>query len=242
MTNPIRICVSGAAIAALALPSAALAGGKHNRDRGSDASVRTEKRIDRVQLSLEKAVDAIDDGDEAKAADKLAAVDKHLGRALKAANRRLDTGKGPGSFGLVAETADDVALTSADAMDGAGDTLTGSLEGSLDNALDVRDTIVATTSSDEAYEEVLDDIVNSSAEEVESFDEGIADDDLTVSGTAALTDASAQAAATSEAADAAAGAFASADEEETEESGEDCPKGEGGSRGGGREPRGGGRP
>ena len=240
MTNPIRICVSGAAIAADALPSAALAGGKHHgADRGFDASARTEKRVERVELSLEKAVDAIDDGDDAKAATKLAAVDKNLARAAKAAARQLDTDKGPGSFGLVADAADDVALTTADAMDGGSQGLTDSLEGTLDNALSTRDGIVAVVAADEEYEDVLYDVADSSDEEVESFDEGVADDELTDSGKTALTDASAQAAATSTAATAATDAFESTEEEEgtEEEDGEDCPQGHGGPTGPAGPPR-----
>ncbi len=57
---------------------------------------------------------------------------------------------------------------------------------------------------------MLYDVADSSDEEVESFDEGVADDELTDSGKTALTDASAQAAATSTAATAAADAFESA--------------------------------
>lgn len=230
MNNSIRTCVTAAVVAAAALPGAAFAGPGHHEGRfGGEASKRTELRAERVASSLEKAVDAIDDGDEAKAAAKLAAVDKNLGRALKAANRQADGEKGPGSLGLVAETADDVALTTADAMDGASQGLTDSLAGSLDGALTTRDAVLVTIgglADPSGYEDVLDEIAASSDGEAEAFTEGAADDELTDSGESALTDAAARATATADAADLLAGADdadESAEEAEDEE-GKDCPR------------------
>lgn len=233
MTNPIRTCVAGALVAAVALPGAALAApGSHKGKRAGDASKRTELRAERVIVALDKAVDAIDDGDDGKAIAKLANVDKQLGRALKAANRQADGSKGPGSLGLVAETADEVALVTADSMDGAGQSLTDALESTLDGALDDRDAIVGTVGGlDDAsdYDRVLSKVVDSAEAEAESFDEGVQDDELVASGETALTDASAQATATAETADTLAGDTADDAEDDDSEDG-DCPP-HGGPRG-----------
>ena len=234
MTNPIRTCVAGALVAAVALPASAVAAG--HGGPGGNASARTKQRVHRVHIALEKAVDAIDDGDEAKAVTKLGAVDKHLGRALKAATRQAGGEKGPASLGLVAKAADEVALVTADSLDESGQTLSDALVATMDGALDDRDAIVDTIGGLEDpsdYDHALERIAEQADEEAESFEEGVQDDTLVPSAEQALTDAAAQAAATSDEATTLADSI-EASEEEGETAGEgeeggDCP--EGGPRG-----------
>ncbi len=216
MTHLLRTCAAGAAVAAVALPSSAAFGAGHG-DPGTSGSSRVKHSVKRVYRALDRATDAIDDGDDATAITKLGVVDTNLAKALKRA-------KTAGSYGTVAKAADEVATTTADALDGASQTLSDALVTSLDGALDDRDTIV--TAVDE--QRVLTRIANDSGDEAEAFTEGVAEDDLVASAKSAETAAAALATATQTAATTKAGTSTDDSGQGTLPGNGDCPQGGGG--------------
>jgi hypothetical protein len=212
MTHPLRMLAVAAAAGAVALPVAASAHG--GADTGNAPSARVKTRVQRAERALTRALDAIDDNDDATAVAKLGAVDKNLAKALKAADHQASGDRGPASLGAVATAADDVAAGTADALDGAGQNLSDALVTSLDGALDDRDAIVATIgglADHSSYDRVVARIAKDSGEESSAFTEGVADDALVDSAKSAEGDAADQSAATQTAAAALVTAGASDD-------------------------------
>jgi hypothetical protein len=234
MTHPLRTCVTGALVAAVALPASAMA---QNHD-GGNLPARVKQRVHRVDLAINKAIDAIDDGDNAKATLKLAAVETQIARAQKAALRQVDGDRGPDAVGAVAGVEDEVAQAAADALDGADDELSTALISTLGASLDGRDALVAAITDVAGYGDTASDIADDSADEAEAFAEGVIDDELTGAAESAETDAAAQATATQTAATAISDADTSDEgDDPADDSDGDCPRG--GGHGGPHGPQGG---
>ena len=240
MTHPIRTAAASVAAVALLLPAGASAqGGGHGQSAPQLGSVpaRVKAKVKRVEQVLDRVSDHASDGDDAAALKSITALDKAVASATKAGVKKVGTEKGPASVGRVAWAEDDVAVTTADLLDGASADLSTGLAGSLDGALDGRDALVAAIAAlpaaDQAdYADALERLAEDSADEAEAFTEGVADDELTDAAKTALTAAATQATATA----AAAGALVAddgtgdvADDSATGAAGDrgDCPRGGG---------------
>jgi hypothetical protein len=220
----------GSVLAASLVPSsAALAQGGPHLSRGELQGVpaRVAKRLKRVERALNRAEDAIDDGDSAAAVTLLGAVDKNLARALKAVNHRLDDSEVTGAF---ASVTDDVIETTAADFDGQDSPVVEALASSLGGAIDARDSSVGSIDDSD----VLSDIADDASTEGDDIAEALSDDELTSGATSALQSAATKVAATETAAsDAADAADAGADDESGDDESGDCPQGHGGPHGDG---------
>lgn len=145
---------------------------------------RVKSRLNRVDSSLKRASDAIDDGDNAKAIAALKGVSKNLTAADKAAKRRAAADNGPASFGAVEDGTHGTVTTVAGLFDGVTDTDTvNQLAATLKSALDGRDDLVATVSGLTAeqkatYAGVLQSMSSDIADEISSIQEALSDDTL----------------------------------------------------------------
>lgn len=145
---------------------------------------RVKSRLNRVDSSLKRASDAIDDGDNAKAIAALKGVSKNLTAADKAAKRRAAADNGPVSFGAVEDGTHGTVSTVAGLFDGVTDTDTvNQLAATLKSALDGRDDLVATISGLTAeqkatYASVLQSMSSDIADEISSIQEALSDDTL----------------------------------------------------------------
>ena len=145
---------------------------------------RVQSRLNRVDSSLNRASDAIDDGDNAKAIAALKSVSKNLAAAAKAAKRRSTADTGPASVGAVEDGQHNPVDTVSGLFDGVTDTDTvNQLGATLKSALDGRDDLVATISGLTAeqkanYGDVVQSISDDIADEISSVQEALSDDTL----------------------------------------------------------------
>ena len=225
-----HLALASAAATAVALtPSAALAqpGGSQiglSRADLQGVPARVAKRLNRVERSLQRAEDAIDDNDSALAVTRLGAADAKLKSALKAVNHRLDDSDVTGAYAAVVD--DVVETTEADFDGQTGDVVT-SLSTLMHDAIDGRDSIIASlTDSD-----VLSTIADDASTEGDDVAEAIADDQLTDEAKASLQSAADKLAATETAASGAADAAdtgGDTGDDDPGDDGGDCPHGGGG--------------
>jgi len=193
----------------VAAPSAATAGNHGHRggDSGaragsfdrSDVPSRVSSRLKRAERSLDRAADAVDDGNSATSA--LKSVRGNLGAATKSAKKRSTADNGPDSFYAVTTTQNNVVEQVTALYDGADDATASALTETLNAAIDGRDDLVATIAALTAdqqseYSFVLDEIEDDVADEIEAIDEALADDTLTDAAKADLTAARAKLVAT----------------------------------------------
>src|SRR4051794_5579978 len=196
----------GASLVAAA-PAVASAGpGHHSRGGGqagasydrSDVPSRVSSRLKRAERSLDRASDAVDDGNATSAASSLKGVRSNLAAALKSAKKRAASDNGPDSFYAVAATQHKVVDEVASLYDGADDATAAALTETLNAAIDGRDDLIATipAGSQSEYSFVYDTINDDVTEEIDAIDEALADDTLSSDAQAALTAARAKLVAT----------------------------------------------
>jgi len=238
----------GASLVAAA-PAVASAGpGHHGRggdqagarfDR-SDVPSRVSSRLKRAERALDRASDAVDDGNATTAASSLKGVRSNLAAALKAAKKRAAADNGPDSFYAVASTQHHVIDEVASLYDGADDTTVAALTETLNAAIDGRDDLIAAipAGSQSDYGFVYDAINDDVADEIESIDDALSDDTLTDTAKSDLTAARAKLVATQAVVQplAAGTAQTAADDGSSADDARDgdCPRGERGQRGGSR--------
>lgn len=243
----------GASLVAAA-PAVATAGPGHrggDERRGSaqgydrsELPSRIASRLGRAQRALDRATNAVDDGNATAAASALKGVRTNLTAAAKSAKRRASSDNGPHAFYAVAAGQHRAIGEIVSLYDGADDATVAALTETLNSAIDGRDDLVASIAALPAddqgsYEFVLDRIGDDVAGEIEAIDEALADDTLSADARAALTDARAKLVATQTTVQGLAATQANASAEPQHGSaaaGEDCPEGESGGR---RGPRGG---
>ena len=234
----------GASLVAAAPTAATADRGHHSRggeraaqsfDR-SEVPSRVASRLKRAERSLDRATDAVDDGNASGAAASLRSVRSNTAAALKAAKRRAATDNGPDSFYAVVRTQNKVIEEVVSLYDGADDATVAALTETLNAAIDGRDELIAAIPADSQsdYSFVAERIADDVADEIEAIDEALADDSLSSQAQSDLTAARAKLVATQSAVQSLASA--SSDTAAGEDSGsstrdEDCPEGERGSRG-----------
>ena len=182
-----------------AAPAAAHGGGGPGGHRAGDGyggkvPSRITTRLKRADRSLDRAGDYIDDGKAASAAASLKSVTSNLSAAEKSAKRGLAGTNGPAGAGAVADAEDNVIGELAGLFDGADDDTTTAVATALDATITQRDDLVAAIGAlavaDQAdYYDVLDEIADATADELDSIDQALSDDTLTTGGTDALNSA-----------------------------------------------------
>jgi hypothetical protein len=230
----------GASLVA-ALPAVASAGPGHHGRGGDQAGARFDRsdvpsrvasRLKRAERALDRASDAVDDGNATAAASSLKGVRGNLAAALKAAKKRAATDNGPDSFYAVASTQHRVIDEVASLYDGADDATVAALTETLNAAIDGRDDLIAAipAGSQSDYAFVYDEIDDDVADEIEAIDEALSDDTLSSTATADLTAARAKLVATQSVVQplAASSSQTAADDDSSSDEArdEDCPRGQ----------------
>jgi hypothetical protein len=201
---------------------------------------RVSSRIRRAERALDRAGDAVDDGNATAAAPALKSVNTNLTAAAKAAKKRVSADNGPDSFYAVTSAQDDVIDNVVSLYDGADDATVTALTTTLNGAISGRDDLIAaiaalTDQSDYAF--VIDDVGDDVTDEIASIDDALADDTLSDQAKSDLTDARAKLVATQTTVQGLASAqTTSADQpgSTAQADDQDCPRGgrDGGPRGG----------
>lgn len=233
----------GASLVAVA-PTAATADRGHNGrggERGAQSFDRDEvpsrvaSRLKRAERSLDRATDAIDDGNASGAAASLKSVRSNSASALKAAKRRAASDNGPDSFYAVVRTQNKVIEEVVSLYDGADDSTVAALTQTLNAAIDGRDELIAAIPADSQsdYSFVAERIADDVADEIEAIDEALSDDALSSQAQPDLTAARAKLVATQSAVQSLATSSdtAAGDDSRSGARDGDCPEGERGSRG-----------
>jgi hypothetical protein len=216
--------------AGLVAAAPAAAQGGHHGQRAGKASKRVATKVRRAERALDRASGYVDDGNNSGATKALAAVDRNLALALKAAQRRMDAGatNGPGSASAVARAEDDVISEVSGLFDGPVDSsLEGPLNDTLNGAIDGRDVLVASiaalSADDQAnYARVLDQIDSDVADEIDGIDEALTDDDLSDAAKADLQAARDKLTATQSTVEALGGSSTADAADESSGDGSDC--------------------
>ena len=216
---------------------------------GGKVSSTIKTRIKRANRSLDRAGDYVDDGKGSSAAASLKSVNSNLTAAEKAAKRSLTGDNGPANAGAVLDADDNAIAELIGLFDGADDDTTAAVATGLDGVITQRDDLVAaiaalTADQQADYYDVLDDLNDSLADELDAIDQALADDTLTQAGADALNSAKTKITATqttvkglTDALDAADTGSAQNASDDSSDDNADCP---GGGRQGDRGPRNGG--
>jgi hypothetical protein len=131
-----------------ATPSGAPSTGTTSPSTGaSTAQVpsRVRVRVNRVNRSLERAAEKLDDGDNTAGIAALKAVERNVASAWKAAKRRATDSSGPAAVAAVAGAQHQVVIEVAALYDGVTEnTVIDGLSAAAKAALDGRDDLIAT--------------------------------------------------------------------------------------------------
>jgi hypothetical protein len=180
---------------ALAAPAAAQSGTSGSQSTGSSGTgtataptgsvpSRVESRLARADRSLQRAEDAIDDGDNAKGVTALKSVQRNLSAAERAAKRYATGTNGPAAFAAVEDATHSAVGDLVDLFDGVTDSDTvNQIGATLKSALDGRDDLVAALgalSADQkaGYGSVAGSISSDVADEIAGVQDALANDAL----------------------------------------------------------------
>jgi hypothetical protein len=141
-------------------------------------SSRVRTRVNRGLKSLQRASDAIDDGDLTKGQAALKAVASNFAAAVKAAKKHAS----PANFGAVSGASHEAIGDLAGLFDGVTDTDTVNQIGtSLNAVISGRDDLIATIggmSDKSGYADVLQSISDDVADEISAVQDALSDDTL----------------------------------------------------------------
>jgi trimeric autotransporter adhesin len=216
---------------------------------GAKAPSRVTDRATRAVKAIDRASDAIDDGNAAAATAALKAARTNLASALKSAQKHVVAGDtaGPASADVVLRAEDRVAGGAADLFDGVDGANVDDLAATLKAADDGRDALVASIGAlaDHAsYSRALAGASGDVAGALSDLGDALSDDTLTDAAKAALGAAQTQDTATKAAIDALTGGASGGDADYLGGASGGghggCPQG-GGGRGQGPQPGGGGQ-
>ncbi len=207
------------------------------RSTARTSRAASSSRLKRAERALDRATDAVDDGNATGAASALKSVRSNLTAASKSAKRRASSDNGPDAFYAVARSQNNAIETVVSLYDGADDATVAALTETLNAAIAGRDDLIATIPSGASgYGFVLDKIADDVADEIDAIDEALSDDTLSADAQTALTEARAKLVATQTTVQGLASSSSQTAADDDSSSDErrdgDCPRGERGSRDG----------
>ncbi|HWI73601.1 MAG TPA: hypothetical protein VNT55_16710 [Baekduia sp.] len=199
----LAVLAAAASLAAVPATASAHGGGPGDRVTARHAPSRVTDRAARAVKAVNRATDAIDDGDAAKVTAALKAARTNLASALKTATKHVVAGDaaGPASAGVVLAAQHRVASGAANLFDGQDGTTVTDLAATLKAADDGRDALIASIAAlatdDQAdYADALDAASEDVADEISDLADALSDDTLTTAAKDALNAALTQVKAT----------------------------------------------